>query len=291
MRLLITDLDNTLYDWVTFFARSFRAMSSKLSEILDIEESALAREFKAVHQRHGTLEAPFAALELPIVLSRFPNHSRSEIARELAEAFAAFDTTRRETLKLYDSVRETLHALTDGGVIVVGHTEAVAINAYYRVAVLDVVQYFRRLYTLEGRVQEHPNPDRPRRLAEPPPGFLRILPVTERKPNPALLLDICRCEGVAPGEAYYVGDSIVRDVAMAKAAGVKAVWARFGTEYEKGLWETLVTVTHWTDEDVKREVELRAQFATVAPDVVIDSFSELLPLFGLPSSKPHTATA
>ena len=288
MPLLITDLDNTLYDWVTFFAQSFRAMLSELSKILDVDEETLAREFKVIHQRYGTLETPFAALELPTVLSRFPGRSRSELSRELADAFAAFDSTRRETLKLYDSVATTLQTLSANGVTVVGHTEATAINAFYRVTVLDVARYLRRLYALEGRVKEHPAPDRAKKLPEPPSNFLQILPPSERKPNPALLLDICRREGFTPSETCYIRDSIVRDVAMARSAGVKSIWARFGTQYEKGLWETLVTVTHWTDEDVKREVELRTQFGTVSPDVVIDSFREILPLFGIhePRSAP-----
>jgi len=68
---------------------------------------------------------------------------------------------------------------------------------------------------------------------------------------------------------------------MAKAANVKAVWARFGTKYEKGLWDTLVAVTHWTDEDVRREIALRHQYRSVQPDHVADSFTDVLPLFGL----------
>jgi phosphoglycolate phosphatase-like HAD superfamily hydrolase len=280
-KLLITDLDNTLYDWVTFFAKSFRAMLDSLAGQLNVEPSALAAEFKAVHQTHGTLESPFAALELPTVIRQFPGHSRNEIAQTLKPAFEVFNVSRRQYLSLYPGVPETLHALRAAGVVVVGHTEAIAINAYYRVVVLDIVQYFQRLYALEGRVSEHPEPNRPKKLNEPPPEFLRVLPVAERKPNPAVLLDICRREGFAPEEACYIGDSVVRDISMAKEAGVRAVWARFGTEYEPGLWDTLVSVTHWTDEDVKREIQLRAQYSKVAPDVIADSFSELLPIFGL----------
>jgi phosphoglycolate phosphatase len=289
-RLLITDLDNTLYDWVTFFAKSFRAMLAALADRLGVDESVLTEEFKVVHQRYGTLEAPFAALELPSVVSRFPNRSRSEIARELAVAFDAFNATRREHLMLYPGVLETLRALRARGVVIVAHTEAIAINAYYRVAVLDVALFLRRLYAVEGHIEAHPEPDRPRSVSQPPHDFIRVLPAKERKPNAALLMDICRREGFEPCEACYVGDSIVRDVAMAKAAGVKAVWARFGTQYEKGLWETLVTVTHWTDDDVRREIELRNQYASVSPDVVIDSFSDLLPLFQTPSVREGIAS-
>jgi phosphoglycolate phosphatase-like HAD superfamily hydrolase len=281
MRLLITDLDNTLYDWVTFFARSFQAMTDSLSCLLSVERSVLFSEFKAIHQEDGSSEVPFAALRLPSVTQRFPGMSRTDVARALEPAFAAFNASRREHLRLYRGVSETLAQLTATGVIVVGHTEAVAVNAYYRVVVLDIERFFQRLYALEGRVDPHPEPDRPKRLPEPSPEFLRVLPASDRKPNPAVLLDICRREGFAPADACYVGDSLVRDVSMAGTAGVKAVWARYGTLYDRGLWETLVSITHWTDADVAREVELRKQYANIAPDVVIDSFSDILAVFGL----------
>jgi hypothetical protein len=35
-RLVITDVDNTLYDWVTFFSLSFRAMAEELGKLLNI---------------------------------------------------------------------------------------------------------------------------------------------------------------------------------------------------------------------------------------------------------------
>lgn len=49
--LLIADLDNTLYDWVTFFARAFSAMVDELETLLTIDRERLLDEFKVVHQR------------------------------------------------------------------------------------------------------------------------------------------------------------------------------------------------------------------------------------------------
>jgi hypothetical protein len=37
-------------------------------------------------------------------------------------------------------------------------------------------------------------------------------------------------------------------------------------------------ITYWTDDDVKREAELRKVLATVQPDFVIGAFSDLLNL-------------
>ena len=41
IRALITDLDNTLYDWVTFFALSFDAMVTELTRVLDVDRQSL----------------------------------------------------------------------------------------------------------------------------------------------------------------------------------------------------------------------------------------------------------
>lgn len=96
------------------------------------------------------------------------------------------------------------------------------------------------------------------------------MPRTERKPNARLLLDICEREGVQPRDACYVGDSLTRDISMAKRAGVTAVWARYGLSYDPSLWELLVRVTHWTPEDVAREAELNLQVGGVQPDHMIE---------------------
>ena len=109
--------------------------------------------------------------------------------------------------------------------------------------------------------------------------FLSVLPKEERKPNPQLLSDICAREGFDVRESVYVGGELTKDISMAKNAGVIAVWAKYGTVYDTSLWALLVSITHWTDEDVRRERELKRNFADVTPDFVINDFSELVKLF------------
>lgn len=276
-KLLITDLDNTLYDWVVFFARSFRAMVQELSLLIDVPEARLREEFKTLHQKYGDSERPFTILELPAVRRHFGDLDPDEMRRKLDRPLSAFSETRRATLRLYPGVRETLRTLQEWGIPVVAHTEAMAVNAYYRLRHLDLTQYFVHLYSLESQVGPHP-----RKGAEadhrPPEGFLITLPRSERKPNPELLLDICSRQGVSVAEAWYVGDSLTRDVSMAKSAGLQAVWARYGSHHDAELWDVLVSVTHWTPADVAREAELKHRFDHIRPDLTIDRFDQLLTL-------------
>jgi phosphoglycolate phosphatase-like HAD superfamily hydrolase len=269
-RLLITDLDNTLYDWVTFYARAFRSMTDSLANLLDVPRDQLLDEFKAIHQKFGNSEQPFAALDLPSVRRAFPGESRERLAKRLEAPFEAFNAERRAHLHLYDGVKSTLAALQSTGVRIVGYTEAIAVNAWYRLRLLGIDEHFSRLYALEGDLAPHPTPGRAE-LHAPPPDRVISVPRSERKPNPALLLRICAGESVAPGEACYVGDSPARDVAMAKRAGVTAVLARYGRTHDDDDWSLLVRITHWSEEDVAGE----SGTPKVEPNFEIDSFADL----------------
>ncbi|WP_375758529.1 HAD family hydrolase [Corallococcus exercitus] len=277
MKLLITDLDNTLYDWVTFFSTAFKAMSSELTRLLDIDEATLFAEFRAIHQRYGDSEYPFALLELPSARRRFGDIPVGEMKRHLDSALHAFNSARSRELRLYESVKETLQILSASGVVIVGHTEALAVNAEFRLRRLGIEKHFKHLYALEGNVTPHPDSSdrQPTPMRE---GFVRLVPRAERKPNPRLLADICNREEISLAESWYVGDSLIRDIAMAKAAGVKAVWAEYGTRYDQSQWAALVKISHWTSEDVKREAELKQNAAKITPDHTIQRYSELLAL-------------
>lgn len=275
-KLLICDLDNTLYDWVSYYAHSFSAFVNELVIATEIDREVLLDDFRDVHRHHQNSEHPFAVLELPSIQRRFAGDSRESVLEALDSSMHAFNSSRVRTLSLYEGVTETLEALKEMGVTVVGHTEAIAEVAYDRLQRLEIVDLFSRLYALEAKLPPHPH-NGPRNV--PPKGFLERIPTTERKPNPRLLEDICARHGAAPSEAIYVGDSLTKDVSMAASAGAFAVWAKYGTIYDSGLWEILVRVTHWSNEDVLREKMLKIESEGVVPDLTIDSFPELLALF------------
>ncbi len=270
--LLITDLDNTLYDWVSAFVPAFYAMVEDATKILDVQKEDLLNQLKEVHQKHGDAEHPFALLETRAVLEKYPRASRSELIQAVDPAFHAFNKVRKERLKLYDGVRETLAYLNDVGISVVAYTDARVINCIFRLERLGIRGLISRLYAPAHLDKELDHTQ----LGD----FVRLLPTTDRKPNPKTLIDICSEYGVAPSETVYVGDSLVRDVYMAKRAGVVSAWAKFGTDYDADLWPQLVRVTHWTDEDVSKEKALRQQAQGVEPDFVLETFADVTRLFG-----------
>jgi FMN phosphatase YigB (HAD superfamily) len=218
-KLLITDLDNTLYDWVSFFAQSFTAMLEEASRISGIDRETLLDDFRTVHRRHHNSEYPFALLEVESLRRKYGEPS--VILAAMDGALHSFNRVRNQTLRLYPTVEDTLRTLAGSGVLVVGHTEAIAENAYYRLRKLDIASVSRKLYVLQGPLAPHPKGAPPG--TDPPLGLVEQVPMSERKPNPRLLLDICRRLDVAPNEAVYIGDSKTRDISMAVEAGVTAV--------------------------------------------------------------------
>ena len=275
IKLLITDLDNTLFDWLSSFVPAFYAMVDVASMILSVDREQLLDEMKAVHQRYHNSEQPFALLETATVARKYPNESALTRKDLLREAFREFNEVRKAKLQLYPGVRETLQEIRKIGCVVVGHTEAVAENSMHRLELLKLLKEVQCLYALRSSAPSHPDPDR-LAIEEKYKGSLYLLPSDHRKPDPAVLKDICFRHGVAVKDTLYVGDSIPRDVAMAKSAGARAAWARYGHRHDVDLWHRLVRVTHWSEADVVHEKQLQSAYQQVKPDIIMDSFADLL---------------
>jgi HAD superfamily hydrolase (TIGR01662 family) len=67
-----------------------------------------------------------------------------------------------------------------------------------------------------------------------------------RKPNALLFETAAARLGVAPGEAWFVGDRLDRDVIGARSAGMTAVWFNRNADSDPGALADIV-VTGWDD--------------------------------------------
>jgi phosphoglycolate phosphatase len=76
-RLILVDLDNTLYDWVAFFVPSMPAMLSELCDMLDARMEDLLSELRSVYERHGLVEYAFSIQALPSVGALPPERRRT----------------------------------------------------------------------------------------------------------------------------------------------------------------------------------------------------------------------
>jgi phosphoglycolate phosphatase len=209
-------------------------------------------------------------------------HPEGGIRTIYDEAIHAFRRARKSALRLYPGVREALEHARDAGALLVGYTESMAFYTADRMRRTGLDELLHYLYSA-------PDHDLPEGLG---PQELRMYPDehyllkrtkhrhTPRgalKPNPELLLQIVKDLDADPRRVAYVGDSLMKDVAMAQQAGVADVWARYGVAHGQEEYELLRRVTHWTKEDVEREKKLTK--ADVRPTYTIEAFDEILPLF------------
>ena len=98
IKLLITDLDDTLYSWIDFFIPAFYGMLDELSLILNKPQNVLVEEYKQIHQEKGSVEYPFATLLLPSVKDAYPDTTKDELLDILNPAFHKFNSIRKHRL-------------------------------------------------------------------------------------------------------------------------------------------------------------------------------------------------
>lgn len=268
-RLLITDLDDTLYDWIGFFIPSFYGMVEEMANITQINKDTLLKEFKLIHQHYRSVEYPFAALELPSILNKYNGKSKEEIKEILGEAFHKFNSIRKRNLRLYDGVEETLKQLFENGIIIIGYTESAQENGFYRLKKLGISQYFKHIYASESQYKNDLISND------------KVINVKTKKPDKDVLLGICEQEKCNIKEAVYIGDSMTKDIYMAGLAGITSVWVNYPTP-KNNYYDLLVDITSWTKEDFDREKFIKQEFekSKMKPDYIINNFKELLEVFG-----------
>jgi phosphoglycolate phosphatase len=152
---------------------------------------------------------------------------------------------------------------------VFGHTEASDVNISSRIRALGLNEVLEEVYA--RRFEGMPHPLGSDYVMPSADGNVRVTSFTARKPDPTSIKAMLTSTGAIPDRCLYVGDSLVKDVAMAKRAGVHAAWARYGTDRDPQLWRKLVEITDWDAKSVEAVKDI-----TTVPDVTIDSFKELL---------------
>ncbi|KNX36091.1 hypothetical protein VV01_01275 [Luteipulveratus halotolerans] len=66
--MLITDLDNTLWDWFEAWYQSFSALLESLETLSGVDRLVLEGQIKDVHQRRGTTEYSNLVREVPALI-------------------------------------------------------------------------------------------------------------------------------------------------------------------------------------------------------------------------------
>ena len=268
--LVVMDVDNTLYDWVAIWAGAFGAMIGRLARETDRGAEHWLTAAHTIHVHRNATECPSLLADMAAA-GTWP--SAMDPSRVLPAAAVAYREYWDHHLTPYLGIREALTHVAEQGHVLVAYTEGDVTITAGRLARLGLAGLIRRAF---GRAPLPPS----REAAWCRVGTMRHCPIAvdfipreDTKPNPTGLRTIILQCGSSPEETVYVGDNLWKDVAMAKALGVGAFWARYGTRREPEHLALLERVAHWSTRDVADE--RRATPSSVAPDAVLDHPSEL----------------
>jgi FMN phosphatase YigB (HAD superfamily) len=227
--LVITDVDNTLYDFGRYFEAGLGGLVRSTVANVGISEQEVLATLKQIFTRHGSIEYPFALEEFPAVIE-LSDQRRKEVMDLTSDAFWSSASL---ALVPYPGVVLALQDLQREGIDVVAFTDAPIHEAVRRLRALGIDQYltgvvatewFGRRSTVALRVKDVP-------------GFIRIpsrlkvvgrLNESQRKPNPQTYATIMNAFKLTPDNVTVIGDSPARDLEPAAALGMQPVWARYG---------------------------------------------------------------
>jgi phosphoglycolate phosphatase len=273
---LISDFDNTLYDWFRVWHLSFSAMLAEIKRISGVSDSVLIPEIRQIHQQYGTSEFSYLLEELPCLKAAFPGQ---DLLKVFDDAVHAYRSARKANLELYPGVIDTLSRLRSQGVLIVLYTDSLAYYTNYRVRRLELDSLVDFVFS----PPDHELPPGSASYTENEDAKLLhakhvYLPKGVRKPDPTALLDIVKDIGRTPPECIYLGDSLKNDITMAQDAHVEDVHAEYGEVQKHPGYKLLQDVSHWSEADVQREREISKR--DIKPTHSIKSFSEIKGFFG-----------
>lgn len=276
--LLVTDLDNTLWDWFEAWHASFDAMLQVLVKQSGVPRDTLEQEIRSIHQMRRTTEYSYLLNEVPSLITA-AGSQEPMVAYD--DALHALNRVRKERTRLYPGVEETLTQLKKRGFRVVAYTESVAYWTEWRIKHTGLDGLIDVLYS----APDHDLPagvdisDLRTRNADEyglKKTVHKATPNGAIKPNPEILKAILAAEKTDADQTVYVGDSLMKDIHMAQQVGVTDVHAKYGEAQGRTDYSLLQRVTHWTDEDVAREQALRTNDELVATHVLGTSFDDIL---------------
>jgi phosphoglycolate phosphatase len=223
--------------------------------------SRIERRLQEVHREWEMTECP-ACLRALAEYGDFRRGALDEIACDYDRRFVA-------SAPVFDGIPDALERLRRAGTRVVAYTESPGSFTGHRLGLLGL-DAFDALYARE---------EEPCWSGEAAHLRCETIPVARGalKPDPRVLRGIASDARIPLDRVLFVGDNLCKDVAMARAAGARAAWARYGTARDAEADALLARLCHWTPEQARYE---RAAAATVRADVVLERrFDELFDHF------------
>ncbi len=209
IRAIIFDLDNTLTDFMKMKRAAIdAAVDGMLDAGLKLPREVVAQKIYGVYDREG--------IEYQQVFDLFLKEELGAIDYKiLTSAIIAYRRARDSYLVLYPHVNWTLLELLKRGLKLAVVSDAPRLQAWMRLAQLQLQHLFDPVVAFED--------------------------TGERKPSPKPFERALQLLNVAPHEAIMVGDWPERDMVGASKLGIRTAFARygdtFGTQHSGADWD------------------------------------------------------
>jgi phosphoglycolate phosphatase-like HAD superfamily hydrolase len=268
--LIVTDVDNTLYDWVSVWAGAFTSMLRILEEKTDRRVDQWIAAARTVHVRRGAIECPSLLCELA---SSPAWPAGADPDKILPAAATAYRQHWDHHLTTFRGLREALVELAEHGHTIVAYTEGDVSIAATRLTRLGLAGVIRRVFGRSPLPSASESSWCTVGTLRNSPIAADFIPREDSKPNPTGLRTIIAMCDASVQNTVYVGDNLWKDVVMAQVLGVAAIWARYGARRDPAHTSLLERVAHWTPQAVA--AERNTSLDTVVPNAVVDDPREL----------------
>lgn len=297
----MTDIDNTVFDWVTYYVTAFNALLDAVAGVIGSTREALATEARDVFTAHGSIEYPFLIQELESVNQFYGNNIDSMLNEAVNSGRDAFMQAAQKVLKPYADVSQTLSAIRESypELPIVALTDAPRYVAMWKLNKLGLLEYFDAVYGLaDPRV---PTCEINRRVKVDPEillkhlqkssfgfkGKIRILPDEYEKPGVRGLKTVLMDYELDEPPLHrlgvlWIGDNLRKDIGLGNRLGVRSAWAEYGTHLDPTLLSSLAAFS--PTQNVAKNVYLKSDDPnTPKPSVVFHTFADLLKELGIAS--------
>ena len=293
-KLLVLDVDNTLFDWVSYYVHAYGAMLHKVSNITGISVETLSTESKIVFENHGSIEFPFVLQELPSVTAHYGDDVDGMLQNCVAPARDVFRTIAIKKLQLYEGVLQALEMIKRerNDLPIVALTDAPRYVAMWKLNKLGVLHVFDAVYGLTdpkiptdqrlGRIKVDAE-ILLKHLQQNNFGFkgrIRTLPEEYEKPGIRGLKTVLMDYGLDGTRAtrkkvLWVGDNIRKDIGLGTKLGVVSAWAKYGTNIPDEMMQALRAFS--PERNIHKNANVHSDHPEAAvADIILENFADIL---------------
>jgi len=293
-KLVVIDIDNTVFDWVRYYVTAISALFSKVEEVTGISQEVLASDARQVFTRYSSIEYPFLIQEMPSVLAFYNNNIDKMLEQAVEPGRKAFLDAAGSCLVPYPDVRDAFarYKKEFSGLPLVALTDAPRYVAMWKLNKLGILANFDAVYGLaDPRI---PTCDENNRVKVDPRillkhlqqsnfgfgGKIRILPDEYEKPGTrglkTVLMDYeLEDDPALRRQVLWAGDNLKKDVGLGARLGVCTAWAQYGVVTDQDLYRRLHTFS--PEQNIHKHASVdKGSAEAPRPDIVLQKFSDLL---------------